>query len=76
MVSRAKEILKTIDEGGKTVKSRTAEKHGQEDDGQLSLLAQGDNEVVSRLKNLDINTLTPIESMQILYELAKLAGAY
>jgi DNA mismatch repair protein MutS len=76
VVSRAKEILKTIDGGKKTVKSRTAEKHEQQDDGQLSLLAQGDNEVVSRLKNLDINTLTPIESMQILYELAKLASAY
>ena len=30
------------------------------------------NDVISKLKNIDVNTLTPIESMNILFELANM----
>ena len=41
------------------------------DDGQLSLLPAADNELIMKIKALDVNTLTPIEAMQTLYELTK-----
>ena len=38
---------------------------------QLSFGSNASNEIVEKLKTLDINTLTPIESLQMLYELKK-----
>ena len=78
-ISRAKEILKSL------VESAPAANHGgvaaevqdfEDDSGQLSLLPISDNEIIRRLKELDVNTLTPIEAMQVLYELAKQASTY
>ena len=43
----------------------------QEELIQLTMLTK-DTEVLNRLKNLDVNTLTPIESMNILFELANM----
>ncbi|MBR6620027.1 MAG: DNA mismatch repair protein MutS [Clostridia bacterium] len=40
----------------------------QEDDFQLSFASSRGDEIVAELKNLDINTLTPIESMTLLYK--------
>ncbi|HHV50428.1 MAG TPA: DNA mismatch repair protein MutS [Clostridiales bacterium] len=79
VISRAKEILKSL------VESAPAANHGgvaaevqdfEDDSGQLSLLPISDNEIIRRLKELDVNTLTPIEAMQVLYELAKQASTY
>ena len=47
-----------------------------EDDGQLSLMPAADNELIRRLKDMDVNTLTPIEALQTLYDICKEAGAY
>ena len=41
------------------------------DEGQISFMDVTGNEVVEALKNTDINTITPIEAMNILYELKK-----
>ena len=35
-----------------------------------------DNPVITKLKELDVNVLTPIEAMQILHELSKEASTY
>ena len=40
---------------------------------QMSLLSAGQNPVINSLKALDIDTLTPIEAMNALYELKKQA---
>lgn len=32
--------------------------------------------MIQRLKEMDVNTLTPIEALQTLYELVKMASAY
>ena len=48
----------------------------ESDDGQMTLMPSMDNELIRRLKNLDVNTLTPIEALQTLYEICKEAGAY
>ena len=73
VVARAKEILRQTEaEGGALPPSRAAVPQG--DDGQLSLMAAADGAVVRRLREVDVNTLTPIEAMQLLYELHKEAG--
>ena len=78
VVARAKEILKELESGapGAGVRPRAEEEPFESEDGQLTLLPAGDSEVVRRLKELDVNTLTPIEAMQTLYELTRLANAY
>ena len=42
-----------------------------EEDGQVSFLDMGAGEVAQRLRQVDIDTLTPIEAMNLLYELKK-----
>ena len=39
------------------------------DDMQLSLIGSAESPVIEKLKDTDINTLTPIEAMNLLYEL-------
>lgn|GEM_PF-5027107 len=43
------------------------------DAGQISFGQNSSNEIVEKLKVLDVNTLTPIEAMGVLYELTKSA---
>ena len=40
---------------------------------QLSIVPGRESEIMERLRNLDVNTLTPIECMTQLYELTSLA---
>ena len=40
---------------------------------QISLLPSAESEIEERLKKVDVNTLTPIEAMNLLFELAKMA---
>ena len=47
-----------------------------EEETQLSLLPTVDNDIVRRLRELDVNVLTPIEAMQVLYELNREAQAF
>ena len=66
IISRAKEILSELENGeGKTEAVSTKVK---EDDMQLSLIS-ADSPVTEKLKSIDLNTLTPIEAMNLLYEL-------
>ena len=77
VVSRAKEILKQIDSGGLELPVPVhIGGRFESDDGQLSLMPAADNELIQRMKELDVNTLTPIEALQTLYELVKEAQAY
>ena len=76
VVRRAKEILSSI-EGEEVVPVRhTASAPMAEDNGQLSMLDIADNPIINKLKELDVNVLTPIEAMQILHELSKEASTY
>ena len=64
VIERAKEILKQTENEGvityKTVK---------QSDVQLPLEMIASNEIMKDLKEIDVNTLTPIEAMQILFDL-------
>ena len=66
VIKRAKEILSEVVNGGvvRYVEKKT------EDDKQLSLSGIAAEEILDELKAIDVNTLTPIESMRLLYNLS------
>ncbi|MBQ8574668.1 MAG: DNA mismatch repair protein MutS [Clostridia bacterium] len=70
VVTRAKAILKELEEKGVVTVVRTVEAP-KEDDMQLSFVSNAGGEIVDKLKAVDVNTLTPIEALQMLYELKK-----
>ena len=78
VVQRAKEILHGIEAGEGAPVRRATSAAAPETDAfdQLSLLGGGDNPIITKLKEMDINILTPIEAMQVLYDLAKEAAGY
>ena len=71
IIKRAKEILKELTSGKTDDKETFANisPHNNEDDMQLNLLDTASNAVNDKLKSVDVNTLTPIEAMNLLYEL-------
>ena len=73
VVIRAKEILKELDTG---VPVTNRDRLSETEEGQLLLLPQENNDLLRRLKDLDVNVLTPIEAMQVLYELNSEAKKY
>jgi DNA mismatch repair protein MutS len=72
VVNRAKAILSELEEKGAVTVIRTVEK-SNDDDMQISFASNVGNEIVDEIKMIDINTLTPIEALQKLYELKKRA---
>ena len=75
IITRAKEILAELDAGKDvSMPKRLAALHKeQEETGQIALTPPNEAEVMEKLKTLDVNTLTPIECMNTLFELSKLA---
>ncbi len=73
VIKRAKEVLKTIENGEKASK-KGAEIAGApiEETGQLDFMSMGNQKVVDALKEIDVTTLTPIEAMNKLFELQKM----
>lgn len=71
IINRAKQILKELDgENEKpTAKSKKKEEY---ETPQLTLLTSSESGVESFIKNIDVNTLTPIEALNKLYELKKM----
>ncbi|WP_195983611.1 DNA mismatch repair protein MutS [Clostridium sp. D33t1_170424_F3] len=75
VVVRAKQILAEL-EGGQEVsmpKRRGRKSALEQEDMQLALIPPNETEVMERLRALDVNTLTPIECMNTLFELSRLA---
>lgn len=72
IIKRAKQILKELENGRIQDNSQVllnVENNTEQDDQQLSLMPSSDNVIVEKIKNTDVNTLTPIEAMNLLYEL-------
>ncbi len=66
IIGRAKEILAELESGrAETV----VKKSNPDEEAQLSLLGVVQSPVIDKIKNVDLNTLTPIEAMNLLYEL-------
>ncbi len=69
VVNRAKQVLASLEEG--KVLKVPKRKRVEEEPVQLTLNTK-DNEVLSKLKSIDVNTLTPIECMNVLFEISNL----
>ena len=76
VVERAKVILGELEknEGASAVPvlNRIVD---EEENLQISLSSSGSEAIISKLKNIDVNTLTPIEALSLLYQLSADAGA-
>lgn len=70
VVTRAKAILRELEEKGVVTVIRSVEAPKAEE-MQLSFSSSTGNEIAEKLKAVDVNTLTPIEALQMLYELKK-----
>ncbi|MGN1129810.1 MAG: DNA mismatch repair protein MutS, partial [Ruminococcus sp.] len=70
IIKRAKEILAEL-ESGKNENNKPYETSidNIQQEAQMNLLANSNSAVIEKLSNIDLNTLTPIESMNLLYEL-------
>ncbi len=71
VIKRAKEIQREYENGtGENLNVVKKKQPKQPPQAEFSLLANvADNEIISELKSTDLNTLTPIEAMNILYKL-------
>ncbi len=73
VVKRAKEILSDIENGIHRVSTQPYEK--KEEDGFdlfTSLAAEKSEEAIEKIKSTDLNTMSPIEAMNLLFEIKKM----
>lgn len=74
VVKRARQILAELDGGAKAAAPKPARRAAQQaEEPQLALTPPSEAEVLRRLRDMDVNTLTPIECMNQLFALSKLA---
>ncbi len=77
VITRAKQVLSELESENKTniLLSPKPKKHSNDNDMlPLMSLMDNTNEIKQKLQSIDINTLTPIEAMNTLFELVKLAN--
>ena len=68
VIERAKQYLRELEAAGAALGVTP-----REDDGQVSLADMGADEVRSALRRIDVNATTPIEALQALIELKRMA---
>ncbi len=75
VVKRAKVILKELEKNAVEIefKANASFDDEEENEIQYNFAVNGKNEILELLKAIDVNTLTPIEAMQTLYDLKKKA---
>ena len=74
VVTRAKAILKEMEEQGVVTVIR--ETKPEQESMQMSFASHAGSELMEKLKRIDVNTLTPIEALQTLYQLKQEAEKY
>ena len=67
---RAKDILSSIENGTTTMRERSSTP--EIDDGVLTFDNFDEKEVCRKLRECDINTLTPLEAINLIFELKKI----
>ena len=73
VITRAKSVLKDLENGKKTERPKKRKKEVTEDEPVQMMLIEPQNSVISEfVRDLDVNTLTPIEALNKLYELKRL----
>ena len=77
LIARAKEILRDLENGQPVEVRRRAlkevSKARQEAAAQVALMSPQAEQVLSRLRSIDVNTISPIEALNILFELCHIA---
>ena len=77
LIARAKEILRDLENGQPVEVRRRAlkevSKACQEAAAQVALMSPQAEQVLSRLRSIDVNTISPIEALNILFELCHIA---
>ena len=76
VTERAKKILRNLEGSDLTVHSGSAQKHRgriTDHDVQLTLFEMKDDALRGQLRDIDLNTLTPLEALQRLADLKKMA---
>ena len=68
VIKRAKSVLKALEDGAEPRRERTSP---EPESGQLSLRDMSGSEIASILSSTDLNTLTPLEALSLLFELKK-----
>jgi len=68
VIRRAKAVLEELEKGGRREERRTS---APQEAPQLSLEELGMQEARRLLENTDLNTLTPIEALNLLFEMKK-----
>ncbi len=71
VISRARQILKELEEGSYQA---TVVRVNQEPEDQISMMDLSHQQVAEALRAINVETLTPIEAMNELYKLKKLLG--
>ncbi len=71
VVERAKEVLKSLEDGSGFNDRNSKTEIQQSDYAQISL-GESNNAIKEKIKSIDINTLTPIECMNVLFELSSM----
>lgn len=71
VVERAKVVLRELEDEG--IKAPVRHYESAESEMQISFGSTNADDIVEKLKNIDVNTLTPIEAMSVLFELTKQA---
>ncbi len=75
IINRAKQILAELNSGKNAAQAeKSAAEDKREEPVQLTLTPPNETEIMEKLRALDVDTLTPIECMNTLFELCKLAG--
>lgn len=74
VVENAKKILATLETQERvSMVAQVKQTEEQDDMLQLSFTSGEKEQIIEKLKNIDVNTLTPIEAMTVLFELQKSA---
>ena len=73
VVENAKKILATLESQAPVNMTQkvAVEEVREDDDLQLSFTSSASDSIIDKLKTIDVNTLTPIEAMTVLFELHK-----
>ena len=79
MINRAKEILKELEDADinkREVRFKRARKpiEGQIDVFSFNAQQRNSDEVLNEIKSIDVSTLTPLDALNILYNLQKKAN--
>lgn len=69
VIKRAKAVLKDLENNMPRIEVREI---AREDEPQISMLDLGSNQVADKLRAMQVETMTPIEAMNALYELKKM----